>query len=414
MTKQFLALITIFATNIAAGADPHWIGTWATAAQPARPERVETFRHQTLRLIVHVSTGGKSLRVRLSNTYGNEPLMIGGARLARRATGADIVPGSDRVLKFQGRASATIPAGAELDSDPVDLDVPALSDLAVSLWFPDAVRATTSHVLAMQTSYVAEGDAAATTKFPAAKTISTWPFLTGVDVVATPRAASIVAFGSSLTDGDGTTEDANRRWPDVLAERLQKSAGHARELGVLNEGIIGNRLLFDSPKSPDSPFGPMLGESGLKRFDRDVLDRPGVRHVVVCLGVNDILFPAFPFTPPAETITADDIIAGYRDLIARGHARGIHVIGTTIPPFEGARFDELELYTPDRERTRSAVNEWIRKGGAFDGVIDFDQAVRDPAHPVRLLSSFSSEDHIHPNDAGSVAQANIIPLELFR
>jgi lysophospholipase L1-like esterase len=266
----------------------------------------------------------------------------------------------------------------------------------------------------MQTSFVADGDAAATTKFAVAKTISTWPFLTGVDVAAAPRAASIVAFGSSLTDGDGTTEDANRRWPDVLAGRLQKAAGRARELGVLNEGIIGNRLLFDSPRSPASPFGPMLGEAGLKRFERDVLDRAGVRYVVVCLGVNDILFPAFPFTPPSETIEAEDLIAGYRDLIARGHARGLRVIGTTIPPFEGAKFDELELYTPERERTRAAVNDWIRKGGAFDGVIDFDQAVRDPERPTRLLPAYSSEDHIHPNDAGSAAQANIIPLQLFR
>lgn len=414
MRKHLLALISIFASTLAAGADAHWIGTWATAAQAPRPESVETFRNQTLRLIVHVSTGGKRARVRLSNTYGSEPLPIGGARLARRAMGADIVPGSDRLLTFQGHASVTIPAGAELVSDPVDLDVPALSDLAVSLWFPDVARATTSHVLAMQTSYVVEGDAAAKTTFPVAKTISSWPFLTGVDVVAPPRAASIVAFGSSLTDGDGTTEDANRRWPDVLAERLQKAGGRARELGVLNEGIIGNRLLFDSPKSPDSPFGPMLGEAGLNRFERDVLDRPGVRYIVVCLGVNDILFPAFPFTPPSETITPDDLIRGYRDLIARGHARGIRVIGTTIPPFEGAKFDELELYTPARERTRSAVNDWIRKGSAFDGVIDFDQAVRDPARPTRLLSAYSSQDHIHPNDAGSAAQANIIALALFR
>jgi lysophospholipase L1-like esterase len=418
MTKHILALVSILAIALTspAGADTYWIGTWATATQPARPERVETFRDQTLRLIVHVSAGGKTLRIRLSNAYGDEPLAIGGARVARRATGADIVPGSDRLLKFRGNTATTIPAGAEAVSDPVDLDVPALSDLAVSLHFRGAARATTSHALAMQTSFVSAGagDVTAAVKFPVAKTISSWPFLVGVDVAASPRAAAIVAFGSSLTDGDGTTEDANHRWPDLLAARLQKASGPAAELGVLNKGMIGNRLLNDSPKSPASPFGPMLGEAGLKRFDRDVLDRPGVKYVLMCHGVNDILFPAFPFTPPSERVTAEDIIAGYRQLIARAHAKQVRIIGTTIPPFEGAKFDELELYTPDREKTRAAVNAWIRTGGAFDGIVDFDQAVRDPERPTRLLPAFDSGDHIHANDAGNEAQANIIPLELFR
>jgi lysophospholipase L1-like esterase len=420
MKKHIVALVSILAVALAptaaVGASTHWIGTWATAAQPARPERVETFRNQTVRLIVHVSAGGKAVRIRLSNTYGDQTLAIGGARIARRATGAESVPGTDRLLKFRGNAAFTIPAGSEVVTDPVDLDVPALSDLAVSIHFRDAARATTSHALAMQTNYVSAetGDVTAAVKFPVAKTISSWPFLTGVDVAASPRAASIVAFGSSLTDGDGTTEDANRRWPDVLAQRLQKASGRAAELGVLNKGIIGNRLLYDSPKNPANPFGPMLGESGLKRFDRDVLDRPGVKVVLICLGVNDILFPAFPFTPASERITAEDIIAGYRQLIARGHARGVRVIGTTIPPFEGAKFDELELSTAEREKTRVAVNAWIRNGGAFDGVVDFDQAVRDPGHPTRLLPAFDSGDHIHANDAGNEAQANIIPLELFR
>lgn len=422
MKTPFRALVPICFAFIATTtfAKDAWVGTWSTATQSAQPADVETFRNQTVRLIVRVSAGGKRVRIRLSNHFGDRALTIGGAHIARRAQDAEIVRESDRVVKFHGKAAVTIPAGSGVVSDPVDLDVPALSDLAISLYFPDAAPAMTAHLLAMQTSYLTAetGDATAAVKFPVAKTISSWPFLTGVDVVTSVRGASIVAFGSSLTDGDGTTENANRRWPDILAERLQKAGGRAAGLGVLNQGIIGNRLLNDSPKSPASPFGPILGESGLARFDRDVLAQPGVKYVLMCLGVNDILFPAFPFTPASEQVTADHVIAGYRELITRARARNVRIIGTTIPPFEGARFEgagmNLELFTPERERARVAVNEWIRKSGAFDGVVDFDQAARDPDRPTRLLPAYASEDLIHPNDAGSAAQANAIPLELFQ
>ena len=423
MTNRFLRLVSILAvlasTN-ALGAGDHWIGTWATAAQAAPPAGADNFRNQTVRLIVHVSAGGKKVRVRVSNTFGEQPLVIGRAHVARRTMGADIDPGSDRPLRFRGNASVTIPARSEAVSDPVDLDVPPMSDLAISLYFPESAQATTSHLLALQTNYVSTGtgDNTAAVRFPVEKTISSWPFLTGVDVVASARGAAIVAFGSSLTDGDGSTEDANRRWPDVLAERLQKASGSAAELGVLNEGIIGNRLLYDSPPGPANPFGPILGESGLKRFQRDVLSQSGIKYVVLCLGVNDIMFPAFPFTPPTEAITANDIIDGYRQLITRAHAKGIRIFGTTIPPFEGAKFEaagmNIDLYTPERDRTRMAVNEWIRHSGAFDGVVDFDQAVRDPDRPARLLPAFAAEDHLHVNDAGNAAQAGAISLGLFQ
>jgi lysophospholipase L1-like esterase len=414
--KHFALLLILLASTPAPGAD-HWIGTWATAAQATMPGRVETFQNQSVRLIVHVSAGGKRVRVRLSNTFGNQPLMVGGAHVARRAAGADIIPGSDRMLRFSGKQTIRIPAGGQAVSDPVDLDLPALSDLAVTLYFPEDTQAKTSHALALQTNYVSTGDATAAVKFPVTGTITTWPFLTGVDVSASSKGAAIVAFGSSLTDGDGSTEDANRRYPDVLAARLWKEPGPAPELGVLNAGLIGNRLLFDSPRSAQNPFGPLLGESGLKRFERDVLAQSGVKYVLICLGVNDILFPAFPFTAPEERVTSDDIIAGYRQLIERAHAKGVRAIGTTIPPFEGARFEgfglSLDLYTPERERMRVNLNEWIRRAGAFDGVIDFDRAVRDPDHPTRLLPAFASEDHLHVNDAGNAAQANAIALELF-
>jgi len=314
-------------------------------------------------------------------------------------------------------------------SDPADLDVPALSDLAISLFFSEAAALTTSHVLAKQTNYVSAeyGDATAQVKFPVAKTITSWPFLIGVDVEASPHSASIVAFGSSLTDGDGSTKDTNRRWPDVLAERLQKAGGPEAKIGVLNEGIIGNRLLSDteSPRQTGGPpplgavleeLGPALGQSGVARFDRDVLAQAGVKYVILALGVNDMLFPG-SFIPQTESVTAQDLIAGNRQLIARAHKKGIRVIGTTIPPFEHALFRDPfydHFYSPENEKIRQDVNTWIRASGEFDGVIDFDEAVRDPDRPTQILPAYDSGDHLHVNNAGNVAQANAIPLSLFQ
>src|SRR6516225_263708 len=221
-----------------------WIGTWATAPQPFIPGTLQTFRNQSLRLIVHTSAGGTKVRIKISNTYGDGPLLIGSAHIARRTSAAEIDPHSDRVLKFHAKSSTTVAAGSMVLSDPVEMDVPALSDLAVSLLLPQSTQAKTSHSMAKQTSYVSPetGDSTAAVNFPVARTIDSWPFLTGVDVEVSSGAAAIVAFGSSLTDGDGTTADTNGRWPDVLAERLQKDTGGKAEIGVLNEGIIGNRL----------------------------------------------------------------------------------------------------------------------------------------------------------------------------
>jgi lysophospholipase L1-like esterase len=318
-------------------------------------------------------------------------------------------------------------------SDPVELDVPALSDLSISLFLPETTAATTSHILALQTSYVSPetGDSTGAVKFPVAKTIASWPFLTGVDVVTSSRGASIVAFGSSTTDGDGSTKDANRRWPDVLAERLHASAGGdaggvdgVDVMGVLNEGIIGNRLLSDStsPRQTGGPFGAVLegfgaalGPAGLLRFERDVLDQAGVRYVIVALGVNDILFPG-SFIPLTESVSAQSLISANRQMIARAHKKGIRVIATTIPPFEDATFNspKISFYTAEKEAVRQEVNSWIRRGGEFDAVIDFDEVVRDPGRPTRLLPKYDSGDHLHVSDAGNVAQANAIPLALFR
>jgi lysophospholipase L1-like esterase len=392
-----------------------WVGTWATAPQPPMPGHVQSFRNQTLRLIVHASAGGTKIRIKISNTFGDHPLLIGTAHIARRTDAAEIDPTSDRTLKFHGKLSTTVAAGSMVVSDPVAFEVPALSDLAVSLFLPASTEAKTTHVLAMQTSYVSAetGDSTATVKFPVAKKIHTWPFLTGVDVEASSRGAAIVAFGSSLTDGDGTDSDSNGRWPDVLAQLLQKSAGGKSELGVLNEGIIGNRLLNDSPvQAAGGRFGSVLGQAGLRRFDRDVLAQSGVKYVVVGLGINDIAFPG-SLTPASESIKAESIVAAYQQLIARAHRRGIRIIGTTNPPFENSFLDlgppsPINFYTAEKESVRHRVNVWILSSGEFDGVVDLDTVLRDPSHPTQLLPSYDSGDHLHPNNAGCRAEGDAI------
>jgi len=394
-----------------------WIGTWAAAAQQPLPGTPQIFQNQTLRLIAHTSAGGKKVRIKISNTYGEHPLLIGGAHIARRTVEADIDPASDRVLKFHGQASTKVPARSMVVSDPVDLAVPALSDLAISLFFPEATQATTYHIVAKQTSYISTGtgDSTADVKFPAAKKIRSWPFLTGVDVEVSRGGAAIVALGSSLTDGDGSTTDTNRRWPDMLAERLQKEGGRYAEVGVLNEGIIGNRLLEDSPAQL-AQYGPALGEAGSARFERDVLAQAGVKYVFVGLGINDIAFPG-SLTPPAESVSAESIISGYRQLIARAHKKGILVIGTTNPPFEDSFLNsdgsKVTFYTPEKESVRQKVNAWILGRKEFDAAVDFDAVVRDPNHPTRILPAYDSGDHLHPNNAGYIATANAIPLAIF-
>ena len=397
---------------------PNWIGTWATAAQPSSPA-LQSYNNQTLRLIVHTSIGGAKLRVKISNTYGERPLLIGAAHVARRAAGANIDAASDRALVFGGKTSTTIAPGSMVTSDPVDLDVPALADLAVSIYLPEATPVRTIHRNARQTNYVSPetGDHTGETNFPVATTTRSWPFLTGVEVASSTQAAAIVAFGSSLTDGDGTKGDTNRRWPDVLAERLQKNGN--TELGVLNEGIIGNRLLHDSPvDAADGRFGHVLGESGLKRFERDVLAQPGVKYVVLGLGINDLAFPG-SLTPVTETITAEMIIDGYKQLIARAHRKGIKIIGTTHAPFENCFLElpppakAITFYTPEKEAVRQKVNEWILRSGAFDGVVDLDKVLRDPNHPLQINPAYDSGDHLHPNNEGSIAEGNAFPLTLF-
>jgi lysophospholipase L1-like esterase len=281
------------------------------------------------------------------------------------------------------------------------------------------VQATTIHGSAFQTNYVSlPGNFTGAATLPTERTITSWPFLTEVDVEA-PGSAAIVALGDSITDGSNTTLDTNRRWPDLLALRLQTTrdlasapngvasllAPNAR-LSVINRGIGGNRLLRDPGEQP------LFGRAALTRFDRDVLATAGVRTMIVLIGINDIGHPGTGTIPASEAVTAQDLIAGYRQLIARAHAKGIAVYGATLTPFEGTVFPGY--YTPEKEQVRQAVNNWIRSGDEFDGVIDFERAVRDPAHPTRMLPAYDSGDHLHPNDLGMQAMANAIPLQLFR
>ena len=380
-----------------------WIGTWYAAQQPPMPSAPSAYQDQTLRLIVHASAGGPQVRIRLSNQYGDTPLTIGAAHIARRTSEADIEPTSDRSLTFNGQTSVVVPAHATVTSDPTRLSVPPSSDLAVSLYLPKPTTVTTVHILGQQTSYASKpGNATAAVHFPVAKHTGMWPFLTGVDVIAKPPGFAVVAFGDSMIDGDGSTANANHRWPDALAVRLQKAG---KNVAVLNAGLIGNRLLHDSPRA--SEFGAALGEAGLARFQRDALDQPGVKVVVVRIGGNDLGFNG-GMAPSNETVNADDLIAGYRKLIAQAHQHGLGIIGTTIPPFENV--DVPGYFTPAKDAMRQHVNTWIRQSGEFDAVLDFDRIVRDPGHPARLLPTYDSGDHLHPNDAGYAAIAAALPL----
>ena len=400
-----LATSSTFHQDLSASAqrEGRWVGSWATAAQGVVGAPAQ-YTNQTLRLIIRTSVGGDQVRVRLSNELGTQRIVIGAARIALRTVAESIDPSTDRALTFGGVASITIPAGAPVLSDPVPLDVPPLSELAVSIYFPHPTPVSTVHLLGLQTSYVSAPDSGdltdAGTLLPSSP-IGSWPLLTGVQVKASRRAGSIVVLGDSITDGVGSTVDANRRWPDMLSERLQ-ARPNLDHLAVLNQGIIGNRLL----RPGTGPVAQLLGAAGLARFDRDVVAQPAVGFAIVLLGINDI------GAPVSEAVTVDELIAGHRQLIERAHVRGVPIFGATLPPFEGAAMPGF--YTPEGEQKRQAINEWIRRAGEYDGVIDFDRALRDPDHPTRLLPAYDSGDHLHPNDAGTRAMAEAVPLRLFR
>jgi lysophospholipase L1-like esterase len=396
----------------AALAQPHWVGTWGAAPSPQLTSaEMETqklvFRDQTVREIVHISIGGDTVRVRLANSFGAEPVEIGAAHIAVSASRSGITPGSDRVLTFSGRPHTTIPAGAVMISDPVQLKVASAANLAISVYFPKNAIGGAVHYAAQQTSYIAHGDATATASLDSPATITSWVFLTGVDVLAPAGAGSIIAFGDSITDGSRSTVDSNHRWPDTLAARLLARKPNP-ELAVVDMGIGGNRILHEGAASKR----PQFGINALARFDQDVLAQPGVRFLLILEGINDIGH-AGSSAPESESVTADDIIAGLAQMIERAHEKGIKVIGATITPFEGEGNITRHYWTPEKAKIREAVNAWIRSGKGFDSFVDFDKAVRDPAHPNKILPAFDSGDQLHPSDAGYKAMGEAIPLSLF-
>jgi len=394
-------------------AQTHWVGTWGTAPatqsdEAAMKTQKLLFDNQTVREIVHTTLGGETVRVRLSNAFGAVPVEIGAAHLAVRKAGASIDPASDRELKFGGRSRVEIPAGAVVLSDPIAVKVPELSDVAISLYLPGKVMGAGVHYSSQQTSYIAKGNVTGAATLENPETFTSWVFLTGLEVQAPATAGSIVTFGDSITDGARSSVDGNHRWPDMLASRLAARKGGTK-FGVVNMGIGGNRILHEGMASKR----PQFGINALARFDADVLAQPGVKYLVILEGINDIGH-AGSSAPASETVTADDIIVGMKQMIERAHEKGIKVIGCTITPFEGPANITRGYWTPEKAKVRDAVNEWIRSGKGYDGFIDFDKAVRDPANPTKVLPAFDSGDQLHPSDAGYDAMGKAIDLALFR
>lgn len=452
MKRRALALVALVllaavrpAVPQAAGRRPggeHWIATWATAQQllaggpgagarggvrggpapappadaaapgaPARqaPPRAAqdargrgplaapipaTFADQTVRMIARASVGGSRVRVELSNMLGGQPVEIGAVHIALHKGGGVIVEGSDRALTFGGSASFTMQPGVLAVSDPVELNVPPLADLAVSLYLPRDTGAPASHMLGLRSAYISKGNVAGSAAMPDPQVMYSYVWLSSIDVAAPANAFAVVALGDSITDGFATTRDADAAWPSVLARRLQ--AGKAtRSISVVNQGISGNQVLRDG-----------AGLSALARFDRDVLGRPGVKWVILLEGINDINIRGRADGPGA--LTAEELIWGYRQILARSHAHGIKVIGATLTPEEG-----VPTASERGEAIRQAVNQWIRTSGSFDAVVDFDAALRDPQRPARLKEEFDPGDHIHPNDAGNKVMAGLFDLSVF-
>lgn len=387
----------ITATNSPAK-DIRWVTTWAAAPDSPGPP----LKAQTLRQIIRTSIGGSSLRIRLSNLFGTAPVTIGPVHVALYAGGSAIKSGTDFRVTFGGKPTVTLARGADALSDPIRFRVAALEELAVSLYLPDGTETTTIHTTAIQTAFISPGDATAATSFPKGGTDNSRYFLTDVEVAASADAGAIVIVGDSISDGVGSTEDGNARWPDALAARLQANPALA-SIAVVNSGISGNRILNDGAE-------PYLGPSTLARFDRDALNKPGVRWILLLQGINDIT-AAEVLKTPGDQVSAQQIIDGMKTLIARAHKKGIKIWGATLLPRGGARGSRP--HTAAGEAKRQTLNAWIRTSGAFDRVIDFEQVMRDPARPDHLNPAFDSGDHTHPNDAGCKAMAALIDLRLF-
>ena len=391
------------------GSAAQWVQTWGVAPLPPTPAlgtvipATASFENVTIRQIVRLSSGGQRVRIRFTNEYGTTPLVVGAARVALADDKGALQPGSARAVLFSGKPSVSIPAGAPFLSDPIDLPVRNLATLSISIYLPQATGPCTCHFLGMQNAFVSGAGDYTDKPFTPQQTIGSRAFLAGVDVEVGGGARAVVVLGDSISDGAGSTMDANRRWPDLLANRLNATAKPG--WGVVNMGISGNQVLADG-----------MGQSALARFDRDVLAVPGVRVLVIFEGINDLgisyghiegpLAEAFKKPLP---VTADSLIAGYRQLIARAHARGIKVLAATITPYGGASY-----YSEEGEAVRQALNAWIRTSREADGVLDFDAAIRDPAKPTQIREGFHPGDHLHGTDAAYAAMAAAVDLSLLR
>lgn len=424
-------LILCFSTGLSLfgqAAPEHWVATWATAQQiyrgpavtppaagPANPAganapapnaippnatavpayRPTEFTNQTVRMIVHASLGGRRLRLELTNPFGGVPVNVGSAHIGLRDKESAIISGSDRVITVSGSPKFRMLPGGLTISDPIDLEFPALADLAVSLYFPGATGPLASHQLGLHTTYVTpEGDFTAQTSLSeVAGTTASYYWISAIDVMAPANAAAIVALGDSITDGAGSTTDANRMWPARLAARLQanKSTNH---LAVVDEGISGNRLLADG-----------AGVAALARLDHDVLIQAGAKWLMVLESINDIGGQ----TRLNTGLTAADLIGGLRQIVDRAHLHGFKVIGCTLTPFAGANY-----YSDAGEQMREMENDFIRKSGVFDAVVDFDAAVRDPANPTHFRPEMQRGDNLHPSDAGYQAMADAVDIAIFK
>jgi lysophospholipase L1-like esterase len=426
LRRTFIVLITALALVQVANAQDHWVTTWVAAPQqpraggpppaaqpaaapggqrgqagpggPAVAPPSTSFNDQTIRMIVHTSLGGRRARVTLSNAYGNAPLKIGTAHIALRSKEAAIVPASDRMLMFNGKSAVTIPQGAQMISDPVDLEIPQLGDVAVSVYIPGESGQLTTHATGLHTTYIAKGNVAADPALNEdATTTRSYYWISAIDVMAPVDAGAIVAFGDSITDGATSTNDADRSWPSALAARIFTTPG-APKMAVLNQGISGNQLLADG-----------AGVNALARFDRDVLGMSGVKWVMILEGINDIgITTSARGNAPPNPVTADELIGSIKQMIERAHAHGIKVAGCTLTPYEAAGY-----FSDKGEEVRQAVNRWIRTGGAFDAVVDFEKATQDTSNPKTFKAGFNNGDHLHPNDAGYKAMADAIDLKIF-
>lgn len=392
----------------------HWVSAWSAAVHepltfPGLPP-TPVFEQQTIRMIVRPSIGGGHVRIRFSNAYGTSALEIGEAHVAVVEHGATIISATDRLLTFGGSVSVKIPPGAPMLSDPVALKISPFTELAISIFLPRRTPATTTHFWAQHETYVSgPGNFSNSADMQNVSVPMAWYWLADVEVSTADSSAAVVTFGDSITDGVGAKQGQYEDWPDQLAKRLSGTSGLS-DIAVLNEGIGGNRILHDG-----------AGISALARFDRDVLAQPGVAAIIVLEGINDI---GWPHTKPltakegtslqtspfaAETVTTKELILGLRQLIDRAHQHGIKVLGATLTPYEGASY-----FSKDGETVRQEINQWIRSSKAFDGVVDFDAAVRDPKHPSRFREEYQSGDYLHPNAAGYKAMAAAIDIEALR